>query len=169
MSKKKKMLDNLNDFRALFYRISMNWYYFVLSIIFCLIVAFTYTRYSTELFSSSIKIQIDKNNSTIDLLDLNLDNDKYNRSLSDEIQLLKRYEVIRKTVTDLRFDVAYSVVGTIKTTETYHAPILIDVDTIITQNNPPFNFEVVIKNDSVTIVSSEYVIKNKYAFISFCG
>ena len=66
MSKKKKILDNLNDFRALFYRISMNWYYFVLSIIFCLIVAFTYTRYSTELFSSSIKIQIDKNNSTID-------------------------------------------------------------------------------------------------------
>ena len=164
MSKKKNILDNLNDFRALFYRISINWYYFVLSIIFCLIVSFTYTRYSTELFSSSIKIQIDKNNSTLDLLDLNLDNDKYNRSLSDEIQLLKRYEVVRKTVSDLRFDVRYSVVGTIKTTETYHAPILVDVDTSVTQNNPPINFEITIVDDSISLFSSEYAAKSKYAF-----
>ena len=53
--------DNIIDFREFLYKVINNWFYFLLSIVLALIIAFGYTRYSHELYKSSTKVMINKN------------------------------------------------------------------------------------------------------------
>ena len=98
-------LDNVIDFREFVYKIRNNWFYFLLSIILALSVAFAYTRYSPEYYKSSTKVLINsENESASDIIYSNLSN-KNNGSIIDEIKLFSTYPLVLQTVSDLRFDV----------------------------------------------------------------
>ena len=125
MDRKQNSLDNVLDLRELLYKIRNNWYYFLLSILLSLFVAFAYTRYSHEFYKVSTKIMInseDEGSYASEIFNLS---DKNNGSIIDRIQLLSSYQLIFQTVSDLRFDVSYYLVGNIKTSESLSAPIKI--------------------------------------------
>ena len=101
-------LDNIIDFREFLYKILNNWYYFLLSILLALLIAFGYNRYSQELYRVSTKIQINKddsNTSTTDVLYNTLNNNDI--SLKDEVSLITSFPIVFKTVSELRFDIGY--------------------------------------------------------------
>ena len=52
------------DLKALFYRYYSHWYYFVISLFACAIIAFIYIRYTTAVYSVSSTILIRDDNNT---------------------------------------------------------------------------------------------------------
>ena len=71
MGDKQNFTDNVIDFRSFFFWILNHWFYFLLSIILCLFIAFMYTRYTVELYESSMKIQVNKDDMSTPLKFLN--------------------------------------------------------------------------------------------------
>ena len=112
-------LDNIIDFREFLFKIINNWYYFLLSILFALLVAFGYTRYSHEFYRVSTKVHIHKDNSNTSAADVLYSslNDNKEASLIDEISMFTSYPLVFETVSNLRFDVSYFLEGNIKTSE----------------------------------------------------
>ena len=140
---KNNPLDNIIDFREFLYKILNNWYYFLLSILFALVIAFGYNRYSQELYRVSTKIQINKddsNTSTTDVLYNTLNNNEI--SLKDEVSLITSFPIVFKTVSDLRFDIGYYLKGNVKTSESLFAPVEVICDKEFTQNKTNFSFVV---------------------------
>ena len=95
MEKKLNPLDTIIDFKGFFYKILNNWFYFLLSIILALTVAFSYTRYSKKMYESSTKILINNEEESFveykslypDLFDQN------NASMKDQIQILSSFDI----------------------------------------------------------------------------
>ena len=144
MEKNINPLDNIIDFRELFFKILNNWYYFLLSIFLFLAIAFAYVRYSNELYKSTTKVLIQKNSeneSASEILYENLNSSKES-SIKDEIYKFTSFPLVLQTVSDLRFDISYYLVGNIKTSETYITPIKVIADLETTQKIPYLNFEI---------------------------
>ena len=144
MEKKLNPLDTVIDFRGFLYKILNNWFYFFLSIILASVVAFAYARYAHEYYKSSTKVYIQSENESSSASDILYNNlsVRDNGSLIDERQLFLSYPLVFQTVSDLRFDVSYYIVGDIKTSESFIAPIKIICDLETTQNNPITSFEI---------------------------
>ena len=107
----------------------------MLSILFALLIAFGFNRYSQELYRVSTKIQINKddsNTSTTDVLYNTLNNNDI--SLKDEVSLITSFPIVFKTVSDLRLDIGYFLIGNVKTSESLLAPIEVICDKEFTQN-----------------------------------
>ena len=102
MEKNINPLDNIINFRDLFYKILDNWYYFLLSIFLCLAFAFSYVRYSNELFMSTTKVLIQKNSENVsasEILYENL-NSSNESSIKDEINKFTSFPLVFQTVSD---------------------------------------------------------------------
>ena len=168
MGDKQNFTDNVIDFRSFFFRIVNNWFYFLLSIMLCLFVAFMYTRYTVELYESSMKIQVDNDDMSTPLNFLNSElSDSRNSNIDDDIESLIRYPLIFQTISDsmLRYDIQYSIVGNIKTTETYDAPVILEVDTSITQSNINLTFNIdIIDKDNFLISNEDLNLDKKGSF-----
>ena len=142
-------LDNIIDFREFLYKVLNNWYYFLLSILFTLLIAFGYNRYSQELFRVSTKIQVNKddsNTSTTDVLYNTLNNNE--TSLKDEVSLITSFPIVFKTVSELRFDIGYYLKGNVKTSESLFAPIEVICDKELTQSKPNFSFNIEVVDEN---------------------
>ncbi|MDC0201996.1 hypothetical protein OAJ56_02010, partial [Flavobacteriales bacterium] len=169
MEKKINPLDQVIDYRAFLYNIMNNWFYFLLSLILAIAIAFAYTRYSQELYKSSTKIRINSENespSTYQSLYDNLSN-KDNISINDVSKIFSSYPLVFQTVSDtaLRFDISYYLVGNVKTSESFSAPIKVICDTSITQNNPVTKFEIdIIDETSYKLSNDELDFKDEYNF-----
>ena len=142
MEKKTNPSDNVIDFREFLYKILNNWFYFLISIVLALSVAFAYTRYSKELYKVSTKVLIIDNESSAYKSLYNQISDQNNASIKDESEKLLSYGLVFQTVSELEFDKSYYLVGNIKTSESFSAPVKIVCDTSITQNNPSYKFEI---------------------------
>ena len=93
MEKKISPLDNLIDFREFLHRIISNWYYFLLSIILSLAIAFGYIRYSHEQYKSTIKVIIKKSGDSESASEILYNNITDNKSsIKDEPILVKNSE-----------------------------------------------------------------------------
>ena len=150
MEKKTNTLDNVIDFREFLYKILNNWFYFLLSIILAAVVAFAYTRYSHEYYKSSTKVLINSDNESSAASEILYNNfpNQNNSSIKDETHLFSSYPLVFQTVSYLRFDVSYYLVGNIKTSESFTAPIKIICDLETTQNNPITEFEINVIDES---------------------
>ena len=91
-------LDNIIDFREFLFKIINNWYYFLLSILFALLIAFGYTRYSHEFYKVYTKVHIHKDNSNTSAIDVlyNSLNDNKEFSIKDEISMFTSYPLVLK-------------------------------------------------------------------------
>ena len=85
MEKKLNPSDNIIDFREFLYKILNNWFYFLLSIVLSVIIAFAYTRYSREYYKTSTKIIINSDNESSAASELLYNNlsDQNNSSIKD--------------------------------------------------------------------------------------
>ena len=94
------------DLKAIFLKYSHYWYYFIISILFCLFVAFLYCRYSKPIYSVSSTLLIrDDNNSQLGAENLleGLEIFSGRTNLKNEIALLNSYTITKQVVEDLGF------------------------------------------------------------------
>ena len=52
--------DELIDFKQFVFRIIHNWYYFLISLVLCICIAFAFNRYSKELFKVETSLLINE-------------------------------------------------------------------------------------------------------------
>ena len=121
-------LDEIIDFKQFFFKILKNWYFFVLSLIITLVIAFAYNRYTHELYKIETTILINEDNTIGDASDLFYEKTIQTQSMSLENKelILKSYPLVYSTLEQLKFDVAYDIVGNIKVSETYIAPFKVE-------------------------------------------
>ena len=159
-------LDNVIDVREFLFKIIDHWFYFLLSILLSLLIAFGYARYSHEYYRVFTKIQInnDNDNSSTDVLYKSLTKSK-GVFLKDEVNIFTSYPLVLQTVSDLRFDISYYLEGNIKTAESFHAPIKVFCSEEVIQNNPNISFNIDILDETTfRLYCAKYLFENVYSF-----
>ena len=136
-SNKEVDIINIKQFAHIFMR---NWFWFFVSISFCLFLAFLINRYSHNSFQSSTRILIQSDQKSANSISKMLydgDQFKLETSLNDEMMILKSYPLIYKTIEELEFDVVYYVIGDVIVAETYNYFAEVDFHT----SEKPFGLE----------------------------
>ena len=136
-SNKEVDIINIKQFAHIFMR---NWFWFFVSISFCLFLAFLINRYSHNSFQSSTRILIQSDQKSANSISKMLydgDRFKLETSLNDEMMILKSYPLIYKTIEELEFDVVYYVIGDVIVAETYNYFAEVDFHT----SEKPFGLE----------------------------
>lgn len=119
-------LDDIIDIQKFFFKIIRHWFILLMSLLITFLIAFAYNRYSTELFIAEASILIKQDNNLPTASDLFYDKESSkNKSVENNVLILKSYPLIYKTLEDLRFDIAYFLEGNIKVTEAYFSPIVL--------------------------------------------
>jgi tyrosine-protein kinase Etk/Wzc len=120
-------LDEIIDLRHLFYKLVKNWPLFVVALLLSFSFAFAYVRYTHELYNVETSFLIKEDSAMPTASDLLYENMSSNNvSLENKELTLTSYPLVHKTLKDLRFDIGYCIVGNIKVSETFHAPILLN-------------------------------------------
>jgi tyrosine-protein kinase Etk/Wzc len=117
------------DIRSILLKFLSKWYFFVAGICLSLVLTKIYLRYQENIYSVSTTLQLKAyTNSyrTLGGLELFTPTD----NITDEIQLIKSYDMISKVIKKLDFDVSYFHQGDIRTIEFYKdAPFKVVLDT----------------------------------------
>ena len=101
------------------------WPWFLLSLIFCVSLAWLHLRYSSYNYVSeaTILIKDDKNSSLSEIAifeDLGLTGGAFNKSqFENEIEILKSKKLLKRVVENLKLNISYFKEGNIKTSELY--------------------------------------------------
>ncbi len=140
------------DIRALLYRYTRNWKWFIVSVIIFLIFAFLYLRYTQSQYQSLAKIQILEDDSSGPELSVFKDLDVFSGSenkIEDEIEILKSRSNFIDLVKQLNLNVKVVSIGKIVNTELYDSPRLfnikfLDSDSLI--QNSKFDFYINLHN-----------------------
>ena len=109
--------EDLIPFRKFINIIFKNWQWFLMSLTICLLVSLIVNRYSTNIYSNSIKINLNNNYNEVGQLESILDDwqpIQKSDNLSDKIFVLTSYPLVYKTVNDLGLYVEYFLQGNIK-------------------------------------------------------
>lgn len=157
-------LDEIIDFRYFFLKLYNNWSLFVVTLLLTFSLAFAYNRYTDEIYSVETSILIKEDSAMPTASDLMYDNiTSNNENIENKELMLKSYPLVHKTLNDLRYDVGYFIVGNIKVTETFHAPILLNCN--YTEKLAGVSIEIEILNEnSFLIIEEESSEKIKYNF-----
>ncbi|CDF80001.1 tyrosine-protein kinase [Formosa agariphila KMM 3901] len=136
---KNNKLDSKEEFINNFNLYFSKWKYFVLSMLFFLLLAFLYLRYTSNIYNSTaiIKIKDEQQNNQLAEISSMQNFGMFSNNFSnvvDEVAILKSKTLIEQTVKDLNLNVSFYIQGRIKEKESYL--------------NPPFNFTF-LKNDSI--------------------
>ena len=127
-----RQLDDIIDFKQFIFKIINNRYLFMLSLLVAILIAFLYNRYTPEVYKVETSILINNINTIENPTDLLYDKGIKNKNMSLENKelILKSYPLISSVLLDLNFDITYYIIGNIKTTETYIAPIKVICDNV---------------------------------------
>ncbi len=107
---------NLNDFLARYIRY---WYFFLISIVVAFAIARYYNWYQQPIFAVTAKLQVRDDNQGREGLLKALDMDVSSKNIENEIEVIRSFNILAKTLNELEFDVSYFLVGDIKTSEVY--------------------------------------------------
>jgi len=138
--------DEIIDFRQFFFKIIKNWFFFLLSLFLTFSIAFSYNRYTKEIYLVETSILVKEDNMVGSASDLLYEKAMKTNSMSLENKelVLKSYPLVYSVLEELEFDIAYYIVGNIKVSEAFIAPIIIecsDVSKIIGKNITIENFD----------------------------
>ena len=131
-SEENQIQEERVDLKALFFRYYSHWYYFVISLFACAVIAFIYIRYTTPVYSVSSTILIrDDNNTQLGaeniLEGMELFSGKTN--INNEIVVLKSFSLIDKVVNELALGTSYFQHGFLQSNELYqNTPFVVKVD-----------------------------------------
>jgi len=120
------------DLKGLLFRYYNHWYYFLVSIILFILIAFAYNRYTTPTYSVSSTLLIrDDNNTQLGaeniLEGMELFSGKTN--INNEIVLLKSFSLLNQVVNDLSLGVSYYQHGFLQSNELFqNTPFIVKVD-----------------------------------------
>ena len=155
------------------------WYFFLISIGFCLFIAFLYNRYTEPIYSASTTVLIrDDNNSSLGAENLleGLELFSGKKNLKNEIGILESFDLTKKTLENLEFQTSYYYIGKIRTNELYkNVPFKIDIDSNQTQtlgiafniliiDSTKFNIEIKAKDVRQFLPNQNIFIKKQDGF-----
>ena len=129
--------DEIIDFKQFIFKIINNWYLFFISVSLAFVIAYTYNRYAKELYHVQTSILIKEDNSAA--ADLLFEKSMKTNPISMENKelVLKSYPLVYSVLEELKFDIAYYIIGNIKVSETFFAPVRIecsDISKIVGKN-----------------------------------
>src|SRR5690606_16439627 len=112
------------DIKALLYNYLRHWYWFAISLVICLSIAYTWLRYSTPQYQVSSKVLIKdekKGGAGIDAAAAfqDLDIFRSNQNINNEIEVLKGKTLMYRVFKELNLETSSYTEGKIKTTEIY--------------------------------------------------
>lgn len=110
------------DLRQFLFKFLRYWYVYLICVAVALVGAYYYNWYQTPVYRITSKVLIkDDSNSPVSkeelLKDLNLS--KSQKNIENEIEILKSYSILKRTIDQVEVDVSYSLVGDIKVSEVY--------------------------------------------------
>ena len=134
MTQKSSSLIDVNDLNKAIKIVSQNWLLIVLFLGIAYILAYVYIHKLTEISAAKTQILI-KSEETYDyqsqiLAGLGQSYNYYSsyEKISNEMRVIKSYDLIEKAVSKLNLDVSYYIIGRLKTTEIYESkPFQVDV------------------------------------------
>ncbi len=117
------------DFREEAAKYLKHWYWFLLSIIICLAIAFIYLRYTPSIYSAKSKILIkDSENPSAEtavLSEMGILSNSNETSIQNELAILKSRRIMLQVVENLNLNVNYFVEGQVVDVEIYNdSPIV---------------------------------------------
>ena len=142
------------DYKALFFKFYRYWYWFVISLIVTLSVAYLFNKYTKPIYEVKTSVLIKEDKTKMDPQQmLGLDLMGSNQNLENEIGILKSYTLTNQTIKQLHFEVSYFENKRFITKELYReSPITVIMDTAV---NQPINLSFKIK----IIDNNRYQIK----------
>ncbi len=134
MAQKSSSLIDVNELNKAIKIVSQNWLLIVLFLGIAYILAYVYIHKLTEISAAKTQILI-KSEETYDyqsqiLAGLGQSYNYYSsyEKISNEMRVIKSYDLIEKAVSKLNLDVSYYIIGRLKTTEIYESkPFQVDV------------------------------------------
>ena len=120
------------DIKAVLKKFSGHWYYFILSIIICLFLAFLYNRYTDKIYKVSTDILIrDDNNSQLGVENIMEGMELFSgkTNLENEEAVLKSYTLASRTIKKLDLQLSYFMHGNVQKIYLYdQTPFVIQFD-----------------------------------------
>ncbi|MDT0556651.1 GumC family protein [Patiriisocius hiemis] len=131
-------------------RYTRYWPWFILTMLFAVIAAFTFLRYSTAIYESETTILIkDEQNSSLSELaafqDLGLAGGLNSASFENEIQILKSKSLIERVVERLDLNIRYFKDGNVKDSELF--------------DNKPFSVNILTPNNEISYPIKEFFVQ----------
>lgn len=146
------------DLKNIFLNVLSKWYYFAISVPLFLVGAYFYLKYTTPIYSVSATVIIDDGStatmSAADVFaEMNMFSGKNN--INNEIEILKSYNMVNRTLQQLDFDVSYFKKGTFREEELYKkAPFVVKYDSMH-QQVFGFPFDITFISDNIYILEFE--------------
>ena len=146
---RKKPVENIemDELESLFFKILANWHWIVATIAIFIVIAFFKTRYTAPLYNISttiLDVKYEREAAPGLSVRPGFEYFQSTKDISHELTLLRSNSIVSETITRLNWDVSYSKVGQILTTELYPwAPITISYDTA--SEYIPYNAEILCK------------------------
>lgn len=137
---KKKVYDEVEenelfDLKKIWALVLINWYWVLLSVLVCLCISVVYLRYTSPVYSASMKILVkesDKKNSAFRGMNMSLGEMglmSNSDAFDNELEILRSAALSSDVVDRLKLYVRYYLEGTIKKQELYkNSPISVDLD-----------------------------------------
>ena len=121
------------NFRELYTMLILNWQWFAISLVACLIVAVLYLRYATPVYEVSSKMLIKdednrgRNNSILNMTNLGMMSNS--EGIDNEMEILSSHIIATDVVRDLKLYTSYILKGRVKNTILYkNQPVTVDID-----------------------------------------
>ena len=120
------------DIKSLILRFTSYWYYFILSIVIFLFMAFLYNRYTRPIYSVSSTIEIrDDSNSQLGVENIieGMEMFSVKTNLENEKAVLKSFSLAERTIKELGIGVSYFLHGRVQTVNLYkRSPFIVKFD-----------------------------------------
>ena len=125
------------SFRSIWQFLTGNWFWFMISVVFCLCLGFLYSKISPKVYSSASLIYVDENASRSVKSDVttmtNLRMMRQTSVVDNEAAILRSQTLMQKVVDNLDLNVVYRVQAKLRKVEIYAptAPAIVKVDSLI--------------------------------------
>lgn len=107
---------NLREFIV---RYSRYWYLFAIALALSFAAARYYNWYQNPVFAVAAKLQVRDDNQSREGLLKALDVEMASKNIENEIEVIRSFNLLAKTLNELEFDVSYFLIGDVKVSEVY--------------------------------------------------
>jgi len=164
-SYKESFNEETIDIKNLIFKFLGKWYLFVAALIVSVVAAYLYNLWSQPIFEVKTSILIKDEQTVLDSRfssGLGIYNTQYR--ISNEIGILKSYQLTQRAIENLEFDIDYFVENRFFETELYKtSPFQVIIDSAVSQPvNVKFNIRFISENNFILTIIEENV--NQYNF-----
>jgi len=132
------------------------WPWFLAATVLSLWLGVVYLKYAPVTYNSVAKIKIIDESKEMNIAGdaLSLLGGKSKVNLDNEVEVIKSYRLLTEVVTELQLDVAYYEKGTIKTTEIWNPPFILNKSIGVSEINHTLSYTIVLGATAFTVTDA---------------